>query len=215
MIWYSCQKHALAYNSCWTGSIHTATNGTCFWIRNPGHNIWQKVLCLPKHRKITFDGNVIDECDNYKYLGVIFSNQPGCFKEHIQYMADKSLRAIITLDIYVRSAVGNELPMRLYFKIFDQQIRPILEYPSEIWCQQDPIEELEGVQLKFLKSTLGVSPCSSKGAIYGETGRFPLHRRQQDQVLKSWLRIQNMPSNNVIHRIYRELLILSQQGHKY
>ena len=42
---------------------------------------------------------------------------------------------IIQSDIYVRSAVGNELPMRLYFKIYDQQIRPILEYASKIWCQ--------------------------------------------------------------------------------
>ena len=89
-----------------------------------------------------------------------------------------------------------------------------LLFGCEIWCQQDPIEELERVQLKFLKRTLGVSPSSPNAAIYGETGRFPLHLRQQDQVLKLWLRIQNMPSNSAIHRIYRELLDLSQQGHK-
>ena len=184
------------------------TNKTRVTIFNKKYRVCQNI------EKFTFDGNVIDECDNYKYLGVIFSNQPGRFKEHIRYVADKSLRAIITSDIYVRSAVGNELPMRLYFKIFDQQIRPILEYASEIWCQQDPIEELERVQLKFLKRTLGVSPSSPNAAIYGETGKFPLHLRQQDQVLKLWLRIQNMPSNSAIHRIYRELLDLHQQGHK-
>ena len=212
------------------------TNETRVTIFNKKYRACQNI------EKFTFDVSVIDECDNYKYLGVIFSYQPGRFKEHIRYMADKSLRAIITLDIYIRSAVANELPMWLYSKIFDQQIRPILEwkwgdciivpllvthatlqnmsklsqnkYASEIWCQQDPIEELERVQLKFLKRTLGVSPSSPNAAMYGETGRFSLHLWQQDQVLKLWLRIQNMPSNSAIHRIYRELLDLSQQGHK-
>ena len=61
---------------------------------------------------------------------------------------------------------------------------------------------------------LGVSPSSPNAAIYGETGRFPLHIRQQNQVLKLWLYIQNMPRNSVIHQIYREPLDLSQQDHK-
>ena len=45
----------------------------------------------------------------------------------------------------VYSAVGNELPTQLSFKIFNQQIRPIMEYASGIWYQDSPIELLERV----------------------------------------------------------------------
>ena len=41
-----------------------------------------------------------------------------------------------------------ELPLHLRFKVFDQQIRPIIEYASDIWCQKMPIEALKTTQLK-------------------------------------------------------------------
>ena len=41
-----------------------------------------------------------------------------------------------------------ELPLHLYFKVFDQQIRPIIEYASDIWCHKMPIEALKTTQLK-------------------------------------------------------------------
>ena len=67
-------------------------------------------------------------------------------------MKDRANRAIITTNIYIRQATRGELPVYLYLKVFDQKIRAILEYASEIWCQPQPIEELERTQLKFLKN---------------------------------------------------------------
>ena len=31
-----------------------------------------------------------------------------------------------------------ELPLYLHFKVFDQLIRPIIEYASDTWCQKCP-----------------------------------------------------------------------------
>ena len=45
----------------------------------------------------------------------------------------------------LRQAVKGRLPVNLYLKIFDTQIRPIFEYASEIWCQDISIGELEQV----------------------------------------------------------------------
>ena len=50
-------------------------------------------------------------------------------------------------------------------------------------------------------------------AVYGETGQFPLHLRQHDQLIKYWLRILSMPNERIIRRIYDELLTLAEQGH--
>ena len=77
--------------------------------------------------------------------------------------------------------------MSIYFlfKTFNQQIRPILEYATETWFQITPIDELEHVQLKFLKNALGVRQSTPDLAVYGQTDQFPLHLRQKEQLVKS------------------------------
>ena len=161
----------------------------------------------------TFEGKYIEQVDSYKYLGVIISGSQNRFKKHFSYMKDKANRAIITTNIYIRQATRGELPSHLYLKVFDQQIRPILEYASEIWCQPQPIEELERTQLKFLKKSIGVSQSTPTPAVLGETGRFPLHLRQEDSLLKLWARLNLLPSTNILYKIYTDLLQLHNEGH--
>ena len=72
--------------------------------------------------------------------------------------------------MWVYWAVGNELPTQLSFKIFNQQIRPVMEYASEIWGQDTPIELVERVQLKLFKNVLRVRQSTPDLAVYGETG---------------------------------------------
>ena len=99
--------------------------------------------------------------------------------------------------------------------MFDQQIRPILEYASDIWCQPQPIEELERTQLKFLKKSIGVFQSTPTPAVLGETGRFPIHLRQEDSLLKLWARINLLPCTctNILYKIYTDLLQLHNEGH--
>ena len=133
-----------------------------------------------------------------KYLGVILSNSGLRFSRHFDYVNEKASRAIISANMYIRQAVKGHLPINHYLKVFDTQIRPIIEYASEIWCPGTPVKDLERVHLKFLKSILGVSQSTPTAAILGETGRFPLHMRQQD---------------NLLYKIHNELLQLARQGH--
>ena len=88
----------------------------------------------------TFNDKRIDECTKYKYLGVIFSNQGPRFEENNKHVKDKSTLVIIASKTMVYSAVGNALPTILLLKIFNQQIRPILEYAADIWYQNKPID---------------------------------------------------------------------------
>ena len=176
-------------------------------IFNPKFRVTEAV------KTFTFNGDSIEECAKYKYLGVIFSSQGHRFKENISHLKAKSIQAIITSKTSVHGAVGNELPTQLFFKIFNHQVRPILEYASEIWYQEKPIEDLERVQLKYLKNVLSVRQSTPDLAVYGETGQFPLHLRQQDQLVKYWLRIMSMPSDHVLKSIYDELIIFAEKGH--
>ena len=106
-----------------------------------------------------------------------------------------------------------ELPLHLHFKVFDQQIRPIIEYASDIWCQKMPIEALETTQLKYLKKTLGVFQSTPTLAVYGETGRFPLQLPQEDSMIRIWARIQCLPQTHFLRKIYKDLLLFYDQGH--
>ena len=45
-----------------------------------------------------------------------------------------------------------------------------MEYASEIWCQNIPIEQLERVQLKFFKNALRVRQSTPNLAVYGKQG---------------------------------------------
>ena len=100
------------------------------------------------------NSEVIEECSEYKYLGVIFSTRGQRFKNNFTYLAEKGTRAVITTKTCVHSAVGNELPTSLHFKIFNQQVRPIMKYACEIWFQEKPVESLERIQLKYLKERM-------------------------------------------------------------
>ena len=78
-------------------------------------------------------------------------------------------------------------------------MQPILD-AFELRYQEKPIEDLEWVELKYLKYVLSVHQSTPDLAVYEETGQFPLHVGQQDQLVKYWLRILSMPSDHVLLR---------------
>ena len=161
----------------------------------------------------TFEAQHIEQVDSYKYLGVIISSNKKRLEKHFDYVKEKTNRAITTANIYIRQAVRGELPVHLYLKVFDRQIRPILEFASEIRYQPLPIEVLETAQFKRLKKIIGVSQSTPTLAVLGETGRFPFHLRQEDSVIELWGRIQQLPNSNILSKIYRYVLRLSEQGY--
>ena len=83
-----------------------------------------------------------------------------------------------------------------------------MEYACEIWVQEKPIENLERIQLKYLKDVLRVRQSSSDLAIFGETGQNPLFLRQQDLLIKYWLRILRLPNDNVIKATYKQRVLM-------
>ena len=66
---------------------------------------------------------------------------------------------------------------------------------------------------KFLKKSIGVSQSTPTPAALGETGRFPLHLRQEDSLLKLWARIDLLPNTNILYKIYTDPLQLHNEGH--
>ena len=174
----------------------------------------KKYLVPDNSHDFHFNGSKIDETDHYNYVGTIFSNAPDRFGMDNKHKHDKALRAIFTAKRLARGAMGQHVPPRTFFRIFDTQIAPILEYGAEVWYGGKPIKSLETVHTAFVKHVLGVKKQTSNLSIYGESGRFPLEVRQQIMICKYWSRIITLDKDNPLVPIYNELRLLHNAGQK-
>ena len=102
-----------------------------------------------------YGDDIIEKAEQYKYLGVVYSTKStkNVLKETFSHLASQAGKAFFSLRKQSHPVVGKLSPT-IAFKAFDCQILPILEYESDIWCTGDDVNDLEKIQLKFIKSTL-------------------------------------------------------------
>ena len=131
----------------------------------------------------SIDNKSLEIVNSYKYLGHVLCNSKNIHKEMYTHLATQAQKATYALKENTRSTVGY-LPPKLNMKMFDTHILPVLEYNSEIWFPQKEINDLEKIQLNFLKNMLGVRSQTPTTAILADTGRFPLITRQQASAMK-------------------------------
>ena len=132
---------------------------------------------------LTFNGNVIETCNLYPYLGSLISNN-GKFKLNISELCKSASRAMYTLLGNVNKFSSGNVTILL--DLFDKMILPICTYNCEVWGVFFPpykfsardylaekqlknsIDKLQGL---YLKHTLGVRARSSNWAVKSETNR--------------------------------------------
>ena len=119
------------------------------------------------------------------------------------------MKALFLLKRYI--CTGNIKPA-LGLKLFDQMVKPILCYCSELWIafdfnkrnvkQPDAIAkfldnlDIEKVHVKFCNFTLGVNKKAVNLAVKGGLGRFPVVISCLLQALKYWHHLQS--SDNIL-----------------
>ena len=79
---------------------------------------------------------MIENVINYKYLGLVF-NASGTWSNATDNLSTRGLKAIFSLKRYICS--GN-IQVLVGMNLFDQMIKPILCYASEIWSACDLAE---------------------------------------------------------------------------
>ena len=100
-----------------------------------------------------------------------------------QNLATQAQRALHLLNDNIKTTVGFLAP-KLALKMFDTHVLPILEQNSEMWFSNKKIDEVEKIQLKFLKNILGVRNQTSTVGILADTERYPLIVRQHVSAIK-------------------------------
>ncbi|NQY54591.1 MAG: RNA-directed DNA polymerase, partial [Campylobacteraceae bacterium] len=159
-----------------------------------------------KNLKFSIDGENISVTNSYCYLGVEMSNT-GSFHKASELLYKKALRALYSiyssLNVY-----SNETSVKLFLKLFDSLIKPILLYGSEVWgsyqlTTNSPIVKFVN---KFYRTLLAVpNSCSTMGT-HVELGRFPINTNISKSILKFWIRLITLPADRLVSHCYWSLL---------
>ncbi len=139
-----------------------------------------------------YDGAVVERVQIFKYLGICFHATRGmsCAMEYLCTAARKAMHAVLGRCF--------EIPIhapQLKCMLFDALVQPILNYACEVWASvggKNALEDLQRVELRFLKMLLGVPPNTSDRLVYAEFGRLPLRHTWAQQSLKYLDRVMRM-----------------------
>ena len=138
----------------------------------------------------------LDYCTDYNYLGLKMSST-GNFHPAVNELREKARRAFYAIkrQIYI------QIPIRIWLKLFESVIEPILLYGSEVWgpltylnsAQLDK-HPVEIMHLEFCKSILQVHRKTTNNACRAELGRFPSYIKIQKRSIKYWLHLKKQRS---------------------
>lgn len=155
-----------------------------------------------KNLSFSIDGGKVETVNSYVYLGIEMSNT-GSFHKATDALYIKSLRALFSLysAINIRSDTTNA---KLYLKLFDSLIKPILLYGCEVWGhhishQNNTISKFIN---KFYRILLGVPSHTSTIGTHVELGRFPIEVTVHTYMLKYWARLTTLPENSLAAHCY-------------
>lgn len=138
----------------------------------------------------------------YKYLGVLFSIN-GSFTNALSDMFCRGQKAFFKL-----TSIFKNMPcdVEKFMYVFDHTVKPVLLYSSEILgifqsknTYKNNINNLfetvyknlplEKVNLSMCRYVLSVNRKTSKLALYGELGRYPLYIDIVISMVKYWIRL--------------------------
>jgi hypothetical protein len=169
-------------------------------------------------------GQTIECVQEYKYLGILFSAS-GSLTPARHNMHDRALKAVFKLKSCTQDS---NLPPALALKLFDQVIKPVCLYGSEIWGIEDLASSkysringfdslfyclpIETIQLSFCKHILGVSKKTTNAAVMGELGRFPLGIDVVSNVIGFWNHATSNTANPLLSKAVEVSIDLDSSG---
>ena len=169
-----------------------------------------------RHFSFMFNNKTIGIVEEYKYLGCIFNscinNRGNMFKEMITYSADKGLKASFAI-IKKCSSLGYVSP-KIGLHLFDACVSPIINYSADIWSCGKENDNIERVQLRFIKFLLGVKSSTCSLAVYGEVGRFPMYLYQRLKIIDYWLRLERLNNGSLLSQVYLMVKSMFNNGFK-
>ena len=108
-------------------------------------------------------------------------------------LAQPANKALFSL---IRKSRNLNLSIDLQIELFNKTVKPILLYGCEVWGYGN-FDDLERVQLKFLKYALNMKKSTPTFMIYGELGVTPISIDIKNRVISFWSRLLTVTENKL------------------
>ncbi|XP_059398726.1 uncharacterized protein LOC132130888 [Carassius carassius] len=171
----------------------------------------KKPRLTDKKYSFTIGGTLLNHVTCYNYLGLTISAS-GQFDLAIKHLTDKARRAYYTIR---KSLFKFNPPIKLWLKIFDSIIKPILLYGCEIWGPKFKLNytswdkrPTEMFHLEFCKNILGLHRNAPSLGCRAELGRFPLLAEIQKRTAKFWFHLSDTRTDD-----YHHCALMYRTGH--
>ena len=145
--------------------------------------------------KWTWGAEEIEEVNEFKYLGFLFSSTT----KHTAHARQLEMEAMKKLpEVWGIGERRFQNNYKIRAQMFDSLIRNGLLYGAEIfgWKEWDSIES---VQRKFIKWTLSLPPYTKTNVLMAETGRLPLQLETVFRAMRFELKLQESQNQILKH----------------
>lgn len=92
--------------------------------------------------------------------------------------------------------------MRVYTKLYDALVRPIIDYGAAVWGYRS-MSPINAVQNRAMRFYLGVSKCTPNAAVHGELAWMTPKEQQWVSITRQWCRLINMDSDRQTKKIFK------------
>lgn len=191
-------------------SLHSAASRLELRINMDKSNIvvFRKGGYLAAHEKWYYGNRKMSIVNAYKYLGLYVSTKLS-FTFACQDLVSRGKRAL--LRIFQLLYKFENASVKLFLKLFDAQVQPIVQYGAEIWGFETG-QEIEKLHLFALKRFLQVDRRTPNDLVYGELGRYPIYLNSYIKCIKYWLKLVCMNENRLPAVAYKTLRDLDNKG---
>ena len=123
-----------------------------------------------------FNGKLIEQVHQYKYLGVLVRSvnrlNQDIFADNYRVISDKSRKATFGMNKKLKCI--QNLPPSIRFDMFDTFVRPVLTYGSDVWGMNKSGQgALDKLFLHYARCIRGVKATTCNVIVYGECGKYP------------------------------------------
>ena len=145
-----------------------------------------------RQHTLFFEGNILEEVNEYKYLGIDFNNKlnwEDCRKKRIL----GGWKALYSLQNRCREV---ELwDWKMIKVLFGLLVCPMMLYGCELWASNNPIskwKQIEKIQKRFIMSKFKIKSSVPYEIMLSETGATPIEAIAMVRLIRHLKRIEQM-----------------------
>ena len=179
-----------------------ARRGLTVNVKKTKTMVFEHANCKPSAPAFLYAGEPVEQVNEFKYLGALMHATKG-LTPAIDYLHQAARRAMFGL--YRRCQQLHIHDPALKLKLFDTLVKPILSYCCEVWSiwgSKSSLDNLERIELSFLKQLLGVQVHTKTLHVLAEFGRYPLRLFWMDQAAKFARRLDLMEPQRLLKQAF-------------